>query len=137
MHLIRVTTDQVYGNAEDVCLSTVGQPVVFEYKGLSFSTHPRDMLYVYRLQGYDADWGPATRELRACYQNLPPGDYTFQVRAIDRDLNYSEPAQAQLAVKPDAHIETLSASLNRGQKSCRPERGPAPVSNQTHGGGTL
>ena len=116
MHLIRVTTDQVYGNAEDVCLSTVGQPVVFEYKGLSFSTHPRDMLYVYRLQGYDADWCPATRELRACYQNLPPGDYTFQVRAIDRDLNYSETAQTQLAVKPDAHIETLSASLNRGKK---------------------
>ena len=122
MHLIQVTTDQVYGNAEDVCLSTVGQPVVFEYKGLSFSTHPRDMLYVYRLQGYDADWGPATRELQACYQNLPPGDYTFQVRAIDRDLNYSEPAQAQLAVKPDAHIETLSAALNRGNKVVRSSR---------------
>ena len=122
IRLIRVTTDQVYGNAEDVCLSTVGQPVVFEYKGLSFSTHPRDMLYVYRLQGYDADWGPATWELQACYQNLPPGDYTFQVRAIDRDLNYSETAQTQLAVKPDAHIETLSAALNRGNKVVRPSR---------------
>ena len=87
---------------EEVCSSTVGQPVIFEYKGLSFSTHPRDMLYVYRLQGYDADWNPATRALRACYQNLPPGDYTFQVRAIDRDLNYSEPAQVPLAVKPGA-----------------------------------
>ena len=94
--------------------------MVFEYKGLSFSTHPRDMLYVYRLQGYDADWGPVTRELQACYQNLPPGDYTFQVRAIDRDLNYSEPAQAQLAVKPDVHIESLSAALNRGNKVVRP-----------------
>ena len=40
MRLSRVTTDQVYENVEDVCLSTVGQPVVFEYKGLSFSTHP-------------------------------------------------------------------------------------------------
>ena len=102
MRLIRVTTDQVYENLAEVCSSTVGQPVVFEYKGLSFSTHPRDMLYVYRLQGYDPDWGPASRELRACYQNLPPGDYTFQVRAIDRDLNYSETAQVQLAVKPEA-----------------------------------
>ncbi|MDE2811376.1 MAG: sigma 54-interacting transcriptional regulator [Gemmatimonadota bacterium] len=116
IRLIRVTTDQVYEDVADVCSSTVRQPVVFEYKGLSFSTYPRDMLYVYRLQGYNADWCPATRELRACYQNLPPGDYTFQVRAIDRDLNYSEPAQAQLAVKPDAHIESLSAALNRGNK---------------------
>ena len=161
MRLSRVTTDQVYENVEEVCLSTVGQPVVFEYKGLSFSTHPRDMLYEYRLQGYDTDWGPATRELRACYQNLPPGDYTFQVRAIDRDLNYSEPAQAQLAVKPDAHIEILSATLRgdnkvvgpskvlrqfqtkltevapyRSDRTDRPERDHAPVSNQTHGGGT-
>ena len=122
MRLSRVTTDQVYENVEDVCLSTVGQPVVFEYKGLSFSTHPHDMLYEYRLQGYDTDWGPATRQLRASYQNLPPGDYTFQVRAIDRDLNYSEPAQAQLAVKPDAHIETLSATLRGDNKVVGPSK---------------
>ncbi|MDE2741820.1 MAG: sigma 54-interacting transcriptional regulator, partial [Gemmatimonadota bacterium] len=122
IRLIRVITDQVYQKT-DVCRSTVGQPVIFEYKDLSFSTHPRDMLYVYRLQGYDADWCPATRELRACYQNLPPGDYTFQVRAIDQDLNYSEPAQAQLAVKPDAHIETLSATLRGDNKVVGPSKG--------------
>ena len=122
IRLTRVATDQVYENLEDVCSSTVGQPVVFEYKGLSFSTPPRDMLYVYRLQGYDADWCPATRELRACYQNLPPGNYTFQVRAIDRNLNYSEPAQAQLAVKPDAYIETLSATLSGDNKVVGPSK---------------
>ena len=116
IRLIRIITDQVYENLEEVCSSTVGQPVVFEYKGMSFSTHPRDMLYVYRLQGYDPDWCPATRALRACYQNLPPGDYTFQVRAIDRDLNYSATAQAQLAVEPDSHIETLSAALRGGNQ---------------------
>ena len=121
IRLIRVITDQVYQKT-DVCRSTVGQPVIFEYKDLSFSTHPRDMLYVYRLQGYDADWCPATRELRACYQNLPPGDYTFQVRAIDQDLNYSEPAQAQLAVKPDAHIETISATLRGDNKVVGPSK---------------
>ena len=121
IRLIRITTDQVYEKV-DACLSTVGQPVVFEYKGLSFSTHPRDMLYEYRLQGYDLAWCPATRELRASYQNLPPGDYTFQVRAIDRDINYSEPAQAQLAVKPDAHIETLSATLRGDNKVVGPSK---------------
>ena len=122
IRLIRVTTDQIYENAEEVRSSTVGQPVVFEYKGLSFSTHPRDMLYEYRLQGYDADWGPATRELQASYQNLPPGDYTFQVRAIDRDLNYSAMVQAQLAVKPDAHIESLSAALRGGNQWLGPSK---------------
>ena len=122
IRLIQVITDQVYENVEDVCSSTAGQPVVFEYKGLSFSVHPHNMLYEYRLQGYDSDWGPATRALQACYQNLPPGNYTFQVRAIDRDLNYSEPAQAQLAVKPDAHIEILSATLRGGNKVVGPSK---------------
>ena len=122
IRLIQVTTDQIYESPKEVCRTTVGQQVVFEYKGLSFSIHPRDMLYEYRLQGYDLDWCPVTRELRACYQNLPPGDYTFQVRAIDRDFNYSETAQAQLAVEPDAYIETLSAALNRGNRVVEPSK---------------
>ncbi|MXW80852.1 MAG: hypothetical protein F4Z57_18080 [Gemmatimonadetes bacterium] len=53
---------------------------------------------------------------------MPPGDYTFQVRAIDRDFNYSETAQAQLAVEPDAYIETLSAALNRGNRVVEPSK---------------
>ena len=122
IRLVRIIADQVYEDPEDICSSAVEPPVVFEYKGLSFSTHPRDMLYEYRLQGYDLDWCPATRELQACYQNLPPGDYTFQVRAIDRDLNYSEMAQAQLVVKPDSHVELLSAALSRGNKVVAPSK---------------
>ena len=86
--------------------------MIFEYKGMSFSTHPRDMLYVYRLNGYESDWRPATRKMRAHYQDLPPGDYTFQVRAIDRDLNYSEIAQARLSVEMDPRISALTSVLN-------------------------
>ncbi len=112
IRLIQVVAGQVYENLKEDIVSTMDQDVIFEYKSLSFSTHPRDMLYVYRLKGYDADWQPATREMRVHYQNLPPGDYTFQVRAIDRDLNYSEMAQVQLSVKPDPRIEGLTATLN-------------------------
>ena len=112
VRLLQVVADKVYENLEEVVLSTTDQQVIFEYKGMSFSTHPRDMLYVYRLEGYDPDWQPATREMRAYYQDLPPGDYTFQVKAIDRDLNYSEMAQIQLSVEPDPRIEGLTATLN-------------------------
>ncbi len=112
IRLLQVVSDQVYENLKEVILSTVGQQVIFEYKGLSFSTHPRDMLYIYRLKGYDADWQPATRKMRTYYRDLPPGDYTFQVRAIDRDLNYSEIAQVQLSVEIDPRIEGLTATLN-------------------------
>ena len=112
IRLLKVIADQVYEDLEEGILYTTEQQVIFEYKGLSFFTHPRDLLYVYRLKGYDFDWQPATREMRAHYRDLPPGDYTFQIRAVDRDLNYSEMAQVQISVNPDPHIEALTTALN-------------------------
>ena len=112
IRLLQVIADQVYENPEKGILSTTEQNVIFEYKGMSFSTHPGDMLYIYRLKGHDLDWQPVTREMRAYYRDLLPGDYTFQVRAVDRDLNYSEMAQVQITVEPDPHIEALTAALN-------------------------
>ena len=113
IRLLEVIADKVYENSEEVIVSTTGQQVIFEYKGLSFSTHPSDMLYVYRLNGYDADWQLATRKMRAFYRDLPPGDYTFQVRAVDRDLNYSEVAQARLSITADPRIEAFTDVINR------------------------
>ena len=113
IRLQQVIADKVYENSEETIVSTAGQQVIFEYKGLSFSTHPSDMLYIYRLNGYDADWQPATRRMRAFYRDLPPGDYTFQVRAIDRDLNYSEIAQTRLSITADPRIEALTDVINR------------------------
>ena len=113
IHLLQVVAGQVYENPQEVIVSTTDQQVIFEYKGLSFSTHPRDMLYVYRLKGYDHDWQPATRKMRAYYRDLPPGEHTFQVRAVDRDLNYSKIAQAQLSITADPRIEAFTAVLNR------------------------
>ena len=112
IRLLQVIADKVYENPEEVIVSTTDQQVIFEYKGMSFSTHSSDMLYVYRLKGYDPDWQLATREMRAYYRGLPPGDYTFQVRAVDRDLNYSEITQAQISVEPDPRISALTTVLN-------------------------
>ena len=112
IRLLQVVADKVYENPQEDIVSTTDQQVTFEYKGLSFSTHPRDMLYIYRLNGYD-NWQPATREMRAHYRDLPLGDYTFQVRAIDRDLNYSEMAEVRLSITLDPRIEALTDVINR------------------------
>ena len=113
IRLLQVIADKVYENIKEGILSTAEQQVIFEYKGMSFSTHPSDMLYIYRLKGYDSDWQLATRKMRAFYRDLPLGDYTFQVRAIDRDLNYSEIAQARLSVEMNPRIEAFTDVLNR------------------------
>ena len=113
IRLLQVIADRVYENPEEIIVSTADQHVTFEYKGLSFSTHPSDMLYIYRLKGYDSDWQPATQKMRAHYRDLSSGDYTFQVQAIDRDLNYSEIAQVQLSITADPRIEAFTDVINR------------------------
>ena len=112
IRLLQVISDQVYEDPEEVIHTSVDQQVVFKYAGLSFSTPSSDMLYIYRLKGHDPDWQPATRDRRAHYRDLPPGDYTFQVRAVDRDLNYSSIAQTKLSVLPDPRIKALTIALN-------------------------
>ncbi len=130
IRLLQVIADQVYENPEEIIVSKTDQNVIFEYKGLSFSTHPSDMLYIYRLNGYDADWQPATRKMRAFYRDLPPGDYAFQVRAIDRDLNYSKIGQVQLSVEPDPRIEAFTDVINR--RESQKFIGHSPALRQFH-----
>ncbi len=112
IRLLQVIADRIYEDPEEVIHATPDRQVVFEYKGQSFSTPSSDMLYIYRLKGHDTDWQPATRDRRAYYQDLPPGDYTFEARSVDRDLNYSQIAQLPLSVQPDPRIEALTIELN-------------------------
>jgi len=37
--------------------------------------------YAYRLKGFDKDWIPSHPERVATYTNIPPGNYTFEVKA--------------------------------------------------------
>ena len=107
IRLLQVIADQVYEDVEEIEIYTSTRQVIFEFKGLSFRTHPHDMLYVYRLQEYDEDWQSATHSMRAYYRDLPSGEYTFQVRAIDRDLNYSEPVEVRLTIVHDPRDEKI------------------------------
>ena len=58
--------------------------LIFRFVGLSF-TSPEQVNYEYRLDGLDDNWSPRTTQRRATYSNLPPGSYTFRVRAANSD----------------------------------------------------
>lgn len=48
------------------------------------SPDPNSLInYAYRLEGFDNDWINAGERRVAYYTNVPPGNYTFLVRAID------------------------------------------------------
>ncbi len=96
IHIKDVIADRRYGPVDRVALASSQQFVTFEFLGISYQT--RQMAYQYRLEGYDPDW-QTTRQQQVTYTDLPVGEYLFQVKGIDRDLNYSQtPATVALEV---------------------------------------
>jgi len=100
-----VVADKIYSSSVDfrslqdfgsLRIPSTTSRINFAYHGVSFKT--KRMRYNYMLEGYDTDW-QATWEEEASYDNLKPGDYTFKVIAINRDLVYSEtPATVHLKI---------------------------------------
>lgn len=72
-----------------------------EFAALNFS-NPEKNQYAYRLEGLDKDWiyTDASRRI-ASYSNLPPGKYTFQVKAANSDgLWNPAPTTLEIIVLP-------------------------------------
>ena len=106
-----VTANRRYEGRNELAVSSSVRLVSLEFHGASFKTRPEAMIYRYRLQGHDKDWG-TTHARRVEYQDLPVGDYTFEVLAVDRDLVYSEqPATVQLSIHPPYGILVLAGGL--------------------------
>ena len=62
----------------------------FHYTGLSFVA-PEKMRFQYRLEGWERDWLDAANNKRVAeYSYIPPGRYTFHVRACNSDGVWNE-----------------------------------------------
>jgi len=58
--------------------------LTFQYAGVSLK-NPLKVRYQYMLENFDRDWQPITTRNEAVYTNLPPGHYTFIVKAANND----------------------------------------------------
>ena len=65
------------------------QSFEFHYTGLSFVA-PEKMQFRYRLEGWKNDWLDAGNQRVVKYNYLPPGNYTFHVRACNSDGIWNE-----------------------------------------------
>jgi len=102
-----VVGDRRYEGSGRVEVSAGVRSIAFEFHGTSLKTRPENMVYRYCLKGRGDD-SVNTHERRVEYENLEPGEYTFEVRAVDRDLVYSEePARVQLSVVRDTRDEQI------------------------------
>jgi DNA-binding NtrC family response regulator/ligand-binding sensor domain-containing protein len=112
VRIVSITTDQTYRDPLSLPGLSIGQRVTIEYDSLDFKTVSEKRQYRYRIREIDADWRKPTRATSYDHVFHKEGDYTFEVQAIDRDLNYSEPAVLTLTVNPDPRLVSLQKEVN-------------------------
>jgi len=72
----------------------------FEFAGLHYVA-PEQNQYAYMMAGFDKEWNYVGNRRFATYTNLPPGDYTFKVKAANSDAVWNEEGVSlQIAVTP-------------------------------------
>jgi len=79
--------DLVSRNKQDQSVLTLAHnknSFSFGFTALSFFA-PEKNQYVFMLEGFDKSWNGAGKERRATYTNIPPGNYTFRIRASNND----------------------------------------------------
>ena len=94
-----VVIEEVLANGRAMAVNPEAKPALriapdlqrfeFHYTGLSFVA-PEKMRFQYRLEGWENDWVDADNKRVAEYSYLPPGDYTFHVRAANSDGVWNE-----------------------------------------------
>ena len=76
-------TDLQINEASALRIPYRSNSIIFEFAGLYYG-NDAGLVFEYKLDGYDEDWINANKNFEAGYQNLPPGKYSFYVRARER-----------------------------------------------------
>ncbi len=86
----KVRINGEYFNPDSVITVSPGKgDLEIYFAALSFRA-PDKINYSYMLQGFDKKWIEGGKRREAFYTNIPPGRYTFKVKAADNDGNYKE-----------------------------------------------
>lgn len=71
----------------------------FHYIGITTKS-PQKMRYQYQLEGIDNNWSGLSTLTEVPYGNLPPGKYTFKVRAMNSDGYWSKTLTYPFSIRP-------------------------------------
>lgn len=112
IHILAVKTDVVYTDLAALPSITAGDRITITYNAIDFRTIPEKRQYRVRIKEIDKDWRKPTKAESLDIAFDKSGTYTFEVEAIDRDLNYSEPAAVTLVIQSDPRIAALQAEVD-------------------------
>lgn len=94
------TLDCALPFASRINLSSKDNMFSISFAALSLSS-PSQNEYAYMLEGFDKQWIYAGGQHKATYTNIPPGHYTFRVKATNNDGVWSEQdASIEVVIHP-------------------------------------
>ncbi|WP_170110628.1 hybrid sensor histidine kinase/response regulator [Flavilitoribacter nigricans] len=73
--------------------------LTFSYSAIDWVA-PHKISYQFMLEGLEEGWNPVTTENKADYRSLPPGTFTFKVRAAGQTMRWSEPFAYTFTILP-------------------------------------
>ncbi len=73
--------------------------LTFNYVGINFKSQNK-ILYRYMMDGLEDKWTPTTPKTEAVYGNLPPGTYTLNVKALNKDGVWSNSFTYAFTIRP-------------------------------------
>ncbi|MCW3072477.1 MAG: hypothetical protein JWO44_2367 [Bacteroidetes bacterium] len=74
--------------------------LTFDFFAINFS-NPDAVKYQWKLDGFDKDWSPVSKNHSILYSNLNAGDYTFMVKACNEDGVWNkEPVMLRFHISP-------------------------------------
>jgi hypothetical protein len=96
------------------CIGTAD--VTFTWTGSDNRTPTAELLYSYKLGGFDANWSAWTGDTSKSYTGLPDGDYTFKVKAKD-GVGHEDLSPAARSFRVDTMPPTGSVLINGGDST--------------------
>jgi len=91
----------LYNPEEDLILDYKDSDyIAFEFVALNYQS-PSTINYAHKLEGFDNQWIEDKNRRFAIYTNIPPGEYTFQVKAANTEGNwYKKITEQKIIIKP-------------------------------------
>ncbi|UXX78568.1 hypothetical protein N7E81_14500 [Reichenbachiella carrageenanivorans] len=73
--------------------------LTFRYAANNF-LNPSKVNYSYYMDGFDKGWRPATKSQNITYTNLPPGEYTFRIKATNDHGVWGDERKVKITIIP-------------------------------------
>ncbi len=91
--------DSVFNVPTSIELPYNKNHLTFDFIGINLK-NPNAVQYEYRLIGVNEQWSPVSQSNYATYSFLQPGEYTFQVRAMNKSKDWSTIKEVNLIIHP-------------------------------------